>query len=102
MKIAVLDLTSHPLEYLSGVSRVHEQIIAWLKPALPEAEYMPYDIAEGGEPLPAIEGFDGLLLSGSESGVYDDVPWMKPLRKMLSIKFCQKSFIATSSLMGNV
>lgn len=58
-------------------------MIDWLQPALPEAEYIVADIAEGGAPMPELDSFDGVLLSGSEYGVYDDVPWMKPLRTFL-------------------
>ncbi|MEM7438939.1 MAG: type 1 glutamine amidotransferase [Pseudomonadota bacterium] len=82
MKIAVLDLTTHPAE-LAGFPRVWEQIVAWLSPALPEAEMIPFDVAQGGAPLPKPADFDGLLLSGSEFGVYDDTPWMAPLRQLL-------------------
>lgn len=82
MKIAVLDLTSHP-NVLDGKPRVWQQIAAWLSPALPEAEIVPFDVQDGGEALPAPEVFDGLLVSGSELGVYDETPWMVPLRELL-------------------
>ena len=83
MRIAVLDLTTHPEPLLSGKPRVYEQLIAWISQGLPEAEYLPYDIAENHAPLPDVADFDGLLLSGSEFGVYDDTPWMAPLRQLL-------------------
>ena len=80
MKIAVLDLTGHPLPLLEGMPRVGEQIVTWLSQGLPEADYRCYDIEEGGEPVPSLEEFDGLLLSGSEHGVYDNRPWDAAVR----------------------
>jgi len=83
VRIAILDLTGHPLPLLEDMPRVGAQIESWLSPALPEAEYRSYDIEAGGEPLPDTDGFDGLLLSGSEYGVYDDRSWNGPLRQLL-------------------
>ena len=37
-----------------------------------------------GAPLPDVKEHDGYLVSGSDKGVYDDVPWMGPLRAFLS------------------
>jgi GMP synthase-like glutamine amidotransferase len=83
MRICVLDLTTHPEPLLAGKPRVGAQIIDWLSPALPEATFTSVGVAQEGAPLPAVADFDGLLLSGSEFGVYDDLPWMKPLRQFL-------------------
>lgn len=83
MKIAVLDLTSHPEPEMSGQPRVGFLIRAWLAPALPEAEIFAVDVAQGGAALPVLTCFDGVVVSGSECGVYDDTPWMAPLRQFL-------------------
>ena len=83
MKITVLDLTTHPEPLLSGLPRVGAQTIDWLSQGLPEAQYTIVDVAEAGEAMPALDVFDGLVLTGSEFGVYDDVPWMQPLRDLL-------------------
>ena len=83
MRIAVLDVTGHPLPLLEGLPRVGEQIISWLSPALPEATFRWFDIEENGEDLPDVDAFDGLVLSGSEHGVYDATPWNRPLRIFL-------------------
>ncbi len=84
MKIAILDLTRHPEPLLTGLRRASHQILDWLAPAFKEADFTIYDIAETGEPLPALAAFDGLILSGSELGVYDDAAWMSPLRALLT------------------
>jgi GMP synthase-like glutamine amidotransferase len=44
---------------------------------------LPFDIAEGAMPLPQAGDFDGLIVSGSEFGVYDNTDWMAPLRRLL-------------------
>ena len=82
MKICVLDLTTHP-DSIADKPRVAHQIIAWLRPALPEATYDWVDVADALDPLPEVSTFDGLILSGSEYGVYDDTPWIQPLRDLL-------------------
>ena len=66
MRVAVLDVTGHPMPLLEGLPRVGEQIIDWLAPALPEATYSWYDIEQNGEALPTLDTFDGVIVSGSE------------------------------------
>ena len=83
MRIAILDLTEHPLPLLEGMPNVGQQIVAWLGPALPEADLVTFAINAGGAALPDVSDFDGLVLSGSELGVYDDVPWRQPLRDLV-------------------
>ena len=33
--------------------------------------------------MPKLDSFDGLIVPGSEHGVYDNRPWMAPLRNLL-------------------
>ena len=90
MRIAVLELTGHPLPLLEGLPRTSRQIIDWLKPHLPEAEFFVVDIVDGAA-CPAMGGFDGVIIGGSEYGVYDDLDWMQPLRRfLLDCKDAQK------------
>ena len=60
-----------------------EQIISWLSPALAEGAFRWYDIEQNGEDLPGLKAFDGVVLSGSEHGVYDATPWNQPVRTFL-------------------
>ena len=83
MKIAILDLTRHPQPLLAGLQRASDQILDWLSPALSDADFTIYDIAEAVDPMPLPDAFDGLILSGSELGVYDDAPWIPSLRQLL-------------------
>lgn len=36
-----------------------------------------------GEALPALDAADGFLVTGSRHGVYDDLPWMEPLKAFI-------------------
>jgi GMP synthase-like glutamine amidotransferase len=36
-----------------------------------------------GEPLPAIEGLEAILITGSSAGVYDDFKWIAPLEEFV-------------------
>ncbi|MDG2406411.1 MAG: type 1 glutamine amidotransferase [Paracoccaceae bacterium] len=83
MQITVLDLTGHPLPLLSGLPRAGAQIISWLSAKLPEAEFDSVSVEVDNEGLPEPDSFDGLILSGSEYGVYDSRPWIPLLRKLL-------------------
>ena len=68
---------------LEGLPRVGEQTVEWIAPAMPDAEFTRIDVTDGGAPMPLLDTFDGLLLTGSEFGVYDETPWMEPLRELL-------------------
>ena len=83
MRIAVLNLTGHPLPLFAGLPRTGTQIINWLSTELPEAEFYSVSIEADNEELPEPDNFDGLIVSGSEHGVYDSRPWMAPLRNLL-------------------
>lgn len=82
MKIAVLDLSYWPPEYMSGQPKFGEVLRDWLARGLSEADFAVVDVVEGA-PLPEVEDFDGFVISGSDKGVYDDTPWMEPLRVFL-------------------
>lgn len=83
MRIAILDLTAQKGEVFDGIPSVGEEVRAWLAQAMPNDDLRIIGVAYGAA-LPAVGDFDGLLLSGSEYGVYDDTPWMAPLRRLLN------------------
>ena len=82
MKIAVLDLCVWLPEYQSGQPKFGQLLVDWLARGLPEADLSVVTVVEG-EALPDVTRFDGYVLSGSDKGVYDDTPWMQPLRDFL-------------------
>ena len=59
-------------------------LVKWIENYLPEASFSSIHIA-GNEAPPSPENVDGIIISGSEKGVYDDTPWMQPLRENLQL-----------------
>ena len=81
MKIAVYDCVAGDA-LTEKYGSVGNSVIRWIKPHLPEAEWVELHIAVGVE-MPNPGDVDGIIISGSEKGVYDDTPWMQPLRDNL-------------------
>ena len=75
MKIAILDLTRHPLPLLSGIRRAGECIEDWLSQGFSDTKFEIFDIAGGIDQVPSMRNFDALVVSGSERSVYDDISW---------------------------
>lgn len=44
-----------------------------------------------GAPLPDPAGLDGVLITGSPAGVYDDFPWIDPLRAFIRDAYAQRT-----------
>lgn len=82
MRIALLEMTGHPLPLLEGLPRTAQQMREWIEPHMPEAEYLVANVVDGA-PLPDLADFDGVVVGGSEFGGYDDTEWMQPLRSFL-------------------
>ncbi|MEX0286018.1 MAG: type 1 glutamine amidotransferase [Paracoccaceae bacterium] len=82
MKIAVYDCVAGDA-LTEKYGPVGQHVIGWIAPHLPEAEFVPVHVALTDEPSVPGE-VDGIIISGSEKGVYDDTPWMQALRDNLS------------------
>ena len=82
MHIAVFDLCVWLPEYQSDQAKFGDVIAAWARRGLPDAAFTVIYV-EQGQSLPDVDAFDGYILSGSDKGVYDDAPWMDPLRAFL-------------------
>lgn len=82
MRLAILDLCIWLPEYQSDQAKFGDVIATWAARALPDADLTVVYVEEG-EALPDVAAFDGYILSGSDKGVYDDAPWMYPLRAFL-------------------
>lgn len=82
MKLCVIE-TGLPPRPLQGRFAMYGDMTArWLGGSLPEARFAVASVIRG-EALPAVEAFDGYLITGSRHGVYDDLPWMRDLRAFL-------------------
>lgn len=82
MKICILDLCIWLPEYQHDQAKFGDVIETWARRGLPDAVFEIAYLQEG-DALPAVEAYDGFILSGSEKGVYDEAPWMQPLREWL-------------------
>jgi GMP synthase-like glutamine amidotransferase len=81
MRIVVYDcVTGDALTEKYGRTGPH--VIRWIENYLPEASFSWVHIA-GDATAPTPDEIDGIIISGSEKGVYDDTPWMQPLRDNL-------------------
>ena len=80
--LAVFELGLIPEHLRATYPDYAAMIVNWLRPALPEVEYQALRIVRG-EPIPSAEQFDGYLFSGSCYGVYDALPWIKPLQSFV-------------------
>ena len=80
-RIAVYDcVTGDALTEKYG--RTGVLIVDWLRPHLSGVDWSTVHVA-GNAALPDPGQVEAVLISGSEKGVYDDVPWMAPLRANL-------------------
>ncbi len=82
MRIAILDLALAPTHLMGDLPLFGVRTRDWLAQGLPEAVFDVVDI-QGGAEIPSLDGYDGVLVTGSDKGVYDDVVWMAPLRALL-------------------
>ncbi len=78
MKIAILDCVT-PDRLTAKYGPTGNHVARWLAPILQEATFKTVHVASG-LPAPAPGDVDGIVISGSEKGVYDDTLWMQPLR----------------------
>lgn len=81
MRIVVYDcVTGDALTDKYGDTGSH--VMGWIAPHLPEAELLAVHVAANA-PMPVPEAGLGVIVSGSEMGVYDSAPWIGPLRENL-------------------
>lgn len=82
MRLHILELDDLGPDAEARGVRFRDLFINWLAPALPEAQFSS-TLVPAGEPLPAPGDYDAFILTGSRAGVYDDLPWMQPLKDFL-------------------
>lgn len=81
MRIDIYDcVTGDPLTVKYGPTG--GIVTGWIAPSLPEATFRSRHVA-GGAALAQPGETDGIIISGSEMGVYDTPDWMAPLRENL-------------------
>jgi GMP synthase-like glutamine amidotransferase len=78
MKIALLETGEPPTELQPAFGRYGQMFQTLLGDG---HEYTTFDVQAGELPNP--EDFDAHIVTGSSAGVYDDLPWIEPLKGFL-------------------
>jgi len=82
LKLAILETGGPPPALAPRFGAYAPMFEAMLTKAGLVAEYCAFDVRAGDLPARA-EAFDGMLITGSSAGVYDDLPWIEPLLEFL-------------------
>lgn len=94
MKIGIL-VTGTPSEELRQLYGSYAQMfIQLLTPHEPTFEFDCFAVSEGQFP-PSVRSCDGWIITGSRCGVYDNLPWMPPLKQLV-----REAFAARVPLVG--
>jgi GMP synthase-like glutamine amidotransferase len=110
MKIGIIECGPVPAALQDTYISYPAMFEAQLAPLLPAARFETVSVVHG-DPLPAPDALDAWLLTGSRHGVYDDLPWIEPLkdfirtaaaqqRRMVGVCFCHQ--IIAEALGGKV
>lgn len=82
MKIGVLETGRPPDTLLESYGDYPRLMAEWLGPAMPGATFTGVPVMDGALPEQAT-AFDGYVITGSKHGVYDDMPWIAPLKTFI-------------------
>ena len=82
MKLTILQTGEVPLPLRSRFGSYRHMFEAMFDRTGQGFSYQTINVAEG-EPLPDPAGLEGVVLTGSAAGVYDDLPWLAPLRDFI-------------------
>lgn len=82
MRICILDLDTPPPELADEHGTFASMFVDWLGPAMPEARFTPV-VVETGHEVPQAGEYDGFLITGSRHGVYDELPWMAHVARLI-------------------
>lgn len=82
MKIGIIECGPVPAALQATYISYPAMFEAQLMPLLPGASFTTISVVNG-EALPAPEDCDAWLIPGSRHGVYDDLPWIDPLKAFI-------------------
>lgn len=82
MKIGIIECGPVPAALRDTYISYPAMFSAQLAPLLPSATFETISVVQG-EALPGPEARDAWLLTGSRHGVYDDLPWIAPLKAFI-------------------
>lgn len=82
MKITILETGRAPGRLSEDYPRYPEMFVSLLQAADRNLSFETVKLVDGAPP-PDPAGIEAALITGSPSGVYDDTPWMAPLRRFV-------------------
>ena len=82
MRIAIIETGAPPPALLDRHPRYAPMMRRMLEPVAPGFSYSTWPMFETGE-APPLSAFDGLLLTGSPAGVYEEHGWIAPLEDLI-------------------
>lgn len=82
MKIGILECGPVPVALQDRYISYPAMFEAQLRPLLSAARFKTISVVNG-EPLPAPDACEAWLIPGSRHGVYDDLPWIAPLKNFI-------------------
>ncbi len=82
MKIGIIECGPVPAPLQATYISYPAMFAAQLGALLPGARFTTISVVNG-EVLPAPDAFDAWLIPGSRHGVYDDLPWIEPLKDFI-------------------
>lgn len=81
LSICIIETGASNPKLVEQYGRYPDMIQRWLQPHLPQARFTVRAVFEGESV--DIEAHDAFIVTGSPHGVYDDLPWIKPLKEQL-------------------
>jgi len=94
MKLTILQTGEVPLPLRSRFVPYRKMFEAMFDQTGQGFSYETINVAEG-EPFPDLARLEGVVITGSAAGVYDDLPWLEPLRD-----FIRKGYQQRTPLLG--
>jgi GMP synthase-like glutamine amidotransferase len=82
MRLTILETGRPPAPVAEAFPRYPEMVEALLSPHVPGLSCETVALVDG-EALPAVQGVDAVLITGSPVGVYDPVDWIAPLKRFI-------------------
>lgn len=83
MRICIFEAGLTPEQYMADFGSYPKMTETWLSEQLPEAEFFTCSVVRDEAVPSSVDAFDGYIITGSKHGVYEDLPWMKELKKFL-------------------
>jgi GMP synthase-like glutamine amidotransferase len=82
LRIAIIETGAPPSPLKERHGDYPAMMMRMLAPLAPQLSFVTARTSEGA-PLPTVDAFDGLLITGSAAGVYDDHDWIEPLESLV-------------------